>query len=304
MLVPLFCINDYFIYDSMAIMRSSEEIKKIIVEKAESDNRIRAVLLNGSRANTKILPDKFQDFDIVYVVNQIESFVSDHNWINIFGDILIMQLPDEMIFYNEKKRYSFSYLMLFKDGNRIDLTLFPVDKLKSEYINDSLTVLLLDKENLFPNLPPPDDKDYLIRKPTEKEFTDCCNEFWWVCTYVAKGLCRNEITYAKEMFEIPVRKMFFKMIEWYIGIENNFSVSFGKSGKHMKNYLSPELYEKILFTYPDHKPESIWDSFFLMTDLFSEFANKVSHPLHFNYNKEEEKNVKEYLEKLHKEKIA
>ena len=191
--------------------------------------------------------------------------------------------------------------MLFKDGSRIDLTLFPVDKLKREYKNDSLTVLLLDKDNLFPNLPPPNDKDYLIIKPTEKEFSDCCNEFWWVCTYVAKGLCRNEITYAKEMLEIPLRKMFFKMIEWFIGVENNFSISFGKSGKNMKNYISPQLYEKILFTFPDHKPENIWNSLFLMTDLFSEFANEVSHSLQFSYNEEEENNVREYFKNLRNE---
>jgi aminoglycoside 6-adenylyltransferase len=279
-------------------MRSSEEIKQLILEKAEKDSRIRASLLNGSRANSKIVPDKFQDFDVVYIVTDIESFLSDHNWIKIFGDILIMQLPDEMVFYNEKKRSSFAYLMLFKDGNRIDLTLFPKNKLQSEFTSDSLTVLLLDKDNLFPNLPVASDKDYLIKQPTEKEFTDCCNEFWWVSTYVAKGLCRNEIIYAKEMLEIPVRNMFLKMTEWLIGVENNFSVSFGKSGKYMKNYLSPELYEKILLTYPDHRSENIWHSLFLMTELFSEFANIVSQSLHFSYNKIEENNVREYLRQL------
>jgi aminoglycoside 6-adenylyltransferase len=280
-------------------MRSTKEIKNIILAIAENDARVKAVLLNGSRANPKTAPDKFQDFDIVFIVNEIESFLSDHNWIKIFGDILIMQLPDEMIIYNEKKRSSFAYLMLFNDGNRIDLTLFPKNKLQSEFINDSLTVVLLDKENLFPDLPPASDKDYLIKQPIEKEFTDCCNEFWWVCTYVAKGLCRNEITYAKEMLEIPVRNMFLKMTEWLVGVENNFSVSFGKSGKYMKNYISPELYKKILFTYPDHRSENIWNSLFLMTKLFSEFADKVSQSLYFSYNKIEEYNVKEYLEQLH-----
>jgi aminoglycoside 6-adenylyltransferase len=111
-------------------MRSSEEVKKIILEIAEKDGRIRAVLLNGSRANSKITPDKFQDFDIVYIVTEIESFLSDHSWIKIFGEILIMQLPDEMIICNEKKRASFAYLMLFKDGNRIDLTLLPKKLIK------------------------------------------------------------------------------------------------------------------------------------------------------------------------------
>src|SRR5580692_11757363 len=90
-------------------MRSSEEIKKIILEVAEKDVRIRAVLLNGSRANPKITPDKFQDFDIVYIVTEIESFLSEHNWIKIFGEILIMQLPDDMVLANEKKKPSFAY---------------------------------------------------------------------------------------------------------------------------------------------------------------------------------------------------
>ncbi|HLY70377.1 MAG TPA: aminoglycoside 6-adenylyltransferase [Puia sp.] len=280
-------------------MRPSEEIKKLILEKAEKDSRIRAVLLNGSRANPKIKPDRFQDFDIVYIVTETESFLSDHDWIRVFGEILIMQLPAEMEFPTGQKKSSFAYLALFKDGNRIDLTLFPKNKLQSEFVVDSLTVLLLDKDNLFPRLQPASDSDYLIKQPSEKEFTDCCNEFWWVCTYVAKGLCRSEITYAKEMLEIPVRNMFNKMIEWLVGVENNFSVSIGKSGKYMKNYASPELYEKNLCTYPDYKPANIWRSLFLMAELFGEIASKVSVFLHVKYNKEEEDNVRKYLEQLH-----
>jgi aminoglycoside 6-adenylyltransferase len=264
-------------------MRSAEEIKKIILDKAVSDPKIRAVMLNGSRANSKIKEDGFQDFDIVYFVTEVQSFSFDHDWVKIFGDILIMQLPDEMVIENENRSSAFHYLMLFTDHNRIDLTLFPVAKLETEYEKDSLSVLLLDKDNVFPNLPA-NDKDYWIRKPGQKEFTDCCNEFWWVCTYVAKGLCRDEITYAKNMFEIPVRKMFFKMIEWKIGMENDFSVSFGKVGKHMKNYLPPQLYKKILLTYPDYQVENIRRSLLLMTELFAEFAHEVSVVLNFRHN--------------------
>ena len=61
-------------------MRSNDEVKKLILDKANSDNRIRAVLLNGSRANNKVELDQFQDFDIVYIVYQIDTFTSDHSW--------------------------------------------------------------------------------------------------------------------------------------------------------------------------------------------------------------------------------
>ena len=61
-------------------MRSSEEIKRLIIDVAKNDDRVRAVLLNGSRANDKISPDKYQDFDIVYIVNDIESLISNKTW--------------------------------------------------------------------------------------------------------------------------------------------------------------------------------------------------------------------------------
>ena len=277
-------------------MRTEEEIFNLVLNVAKSDSRIRAVLLNGSRANPKAKKDKFQDFDIVYVVNNFDSFLSNHTWIDIFGERLILQMPKEMIigecYY---KNPSFSYLMLFKDGIRIDLTLFPVNKLQSEFERDSLTMILLDKDNLFSNLPASCEEDYLIKQPTEKEFTDCCNEFWWVSTYVAKALYREEIILAKDLLENPVRSMFLKIIEWTIGVKTNFSASFGKSGRNIKEYISSDLYNKILSTYPDSKIENIWEALFKMTELFSELAKEIKISLSLKYNLEEESNIKQYL---------
>ena len=72
-------------------MRTELEIKKLIIDKGLIDDRIRAILLNGSRANKKIFPDKLQDFDIAYIVTEIDSFISDHNWVDYFGERIIWQ---------------------------------------------------------------------------------------------------------------------------------------------------------------------------------------------------------------------
>ena len=283
--------------------RNAEEIKKTILEKAQADDRIRAVLLNGSRANTRLKPDPLQDFDIIYLVNELESFISDHHWISIFGEKLVWQLPDEMQSVDEDTGHqsvSFSYLMLFKDGNRIDLTLFPRNRFDSDFKMDSLTRVWLDKDSLFSNLSEPDEKDYLIKRPTERQFRNVCNEFWWVCTYVSKGLLRNEITYAKAMMENPVRQMFMKIIGWHIGVNTNFSVSLGKDGKYMRQYLSEKEYKSILETYADYKTENIWKSLFLMTELFSAFAKDVSEKLNFKYNQEEQLNTVAWLREQYK----
>ena len=284
-------------------MRNPKEIKKQVLDFAKDNKRIRAVLLNGSRANPDIKPDKYQDFDLTFLVSGLKNFTADLVWTDVFGKKLLQQLPDEMIIGNtkNKKPRSFHCLMLFEDGNRIDLTLFPVERFKSRFEKDSLTVVWLDKDNRFCDVEPPSEKDYFTSKPTKKEFFDYCNEFWWVSTNVAKGLAREEILYAKEMLELNLRPVFLKMTEWYIGSQNSFSVSIGKGGKFVKNFLPPKTYQQLLQTYTGTEIEENWKGLFTMVKLFSKFASDVTNLLGYEYNISEEKNAIKYLERLQKD---
>src|SRR5689334_18865597 len=117
-------------------MRSEKEMFRLILETARLDERVRAVILNGSRANPKAKKDIFQDFDIVYFVTELETFTRNHSWIEDFGERLILQMPDQMNLPGDDHhaRETFAYLIRFKDGNRLDLTLFPVEKIKSRFV--------------------------------------------------------------------------------------------------------------------------------------------------------------------------
>lgn len=207
-------------------------------------------------------------------------------------------MPDEMNLVKSQSQSSFAYLILLKDSVRIDLTLISIEKIKSGYKLESATKVLLDKDNLFSNLPVSNDSDFIIQKPDQKEFSDCCNEFWWVSTYVAKGLVRGEITYAMDHLNKPVRDKFMKIVEWYIGVEFDFKVSFGKSGKNIKRYVDENLWARILSTYPDSNSENIRQTLLNMNELFRELAIIVADNLNFEYNNIEDKNVSEYLSKL------
>lgn len=76
-------------------MRSEQEMMDLILNTAQKDERIRAVYMNGSRTNSNSPKDIFQDYDIVYVVKETDSFIKDEKWINQFGDLLMMQEPDK-----------------------------------------------------------------------------------------------------------------------------------------------------------------------------------------------------------------
>lgn len=83
---------------------------------------IKAVMLHGSRTNPNVTKDRLQDFDIVYVVDQMEYFLNN-DYVKRFGEVAIMQPPNKMTLFESENSETFAYLMQFKDGNRIDLTL-------------------------------------------------------------------------------------------------------------------------------------------------------------------------------------
>ncbi len=96
-------------------MRNEEEIITLILRVAEAIEQVRLVLLTGSKANPNAKKDNLQDFDIIYIVTQLDTFIVDHSWIDVFGERLIMQLPGEMM-VGERDQYAFHYLILFTDG--------------------------------------------------------------------------------------------------------------------------------------------------------------------------------------------
>lgn len=274
--------------------------KTTLLTLAEQDSRIRAVILNGSRANSLVTPDEYQDYDILFMVTDIDSIKKDNTIYNTFGQPAIQQLPDDMLLGNEGgvNPISYAYLMIYDDGSRLDLTLFPIDKLE-KYKRDSLSVVWLDKDGVLIDIPKSSDIDYHVQRPAQREFSEVCNEFWWCTTNVAKGLAREERLYAKDMMETVVRPMFLQLLEWKVGSEHNFSVSIGKSGKYIKQYLSTKSYNKVLRTYSNANVQNTWEAFSTMTAYFYELQLKLGKRLALEVNTKEAENTLKYIERIY-----
>jgi aminoglycoside 6-adenylyltransferase len=276
-------------------MRSEQEMLDLILETARRDERIRAVVMNGSRANPNAPRDRFQDFDIAYFVTDVEPYKNNFEWIQRFGEIMIMQMPEDMQDPPPEGMGSWVYLMQFMDGNRIDLGIDPLNRI-TEITADSQTVVLLDKDGLIPTLPPSSDRDYLPQPPTVKTFEDCCNEFWWVSAYVAKGLWRKEILYAKYYLDHYVRDQLMKMLDWVIGVRTQFTRNPGKYGKYVRQFLEPEQWELLLKTYSDADYEHTWEALYVTCALFRQLALEVAGHFGYAYPHEDDERMSAHLE--------
>ena len=274
-------------------MRTEKEILNLILNFAKNEGNIRAVVMNGSRANPNAPKDVFQDFDIACLVNDLAPYVRNDRIPSYFGEMLILQEPDNMGEPTPEDQWHYAYLMQFMDGNRIDLSFHAPERWKS-VTDDSLTIVLLDKDNCLGEIPPSTDIDYLPKLPTEKQFQDCCNEFWWMNPYVAKGLWRGELTYAKWMMEV-VQEQLMDMLAWYFGIKTDFKKAPGKQGKYIKGQIQPDIWAELEKTYSDANFEHNWESLFTAGNLFRRLAQAVATEFGFQYPQRDDDNVSAYV---------
>ena len=269
-------------------MRSEKQVYDTILNFARMDERIRVVTLEGSRTNINIPPDDFQDYDITFFVIDMQSFINDDCWLNVFGERLILQKPEDMELFPAVEK-GFSYLMLFTDDVKIDLTLLPLDLIDEYFTWDKLVKLLLDKDNRIKHPPVPTDIDYHLKKPTERMFDDCCNEFWNTTIYVVKGLCRGEILFAIDHLNDIVRKELLRMISWSVGVEQGFDFSLGKNYKFLKQYITEGLWKRLISTYNMDSYFHMWESLEQCMTLFREVSATVAHRLDYPYPPYDEK---------------
>ena len=255
-------------------MRNEEKMYGLLMDIAKTDDRILAVYMNGSRTNPNVPKDIFQDYDIVYVVQETKTFIEDKDWIHRFGKILYMQYPDENPDYPSDKENSYGWLMQFEDGVRIDLRVQTI-QFAQEHIHD-----------------------YRVKKPTETQFQACANEFWWCSNNIAKGLWREEMLYVQDMTNFIVRKQLEKMLSWKVGIGTDFQVSVGKSAKYLYRWLELEEYQKYLNTYFSGNVEEAWTEVLHMCDLFEQTAEYVGSNLGYTYNTAEGKAARGFLERV------
>lgn len=263
-------------------MRSEKQIYDMILNFAKADERIRMVTLEGSRTNRNIPPDDFQDFDITFFVTDMQSFTANDAWLDVFGERLILQKPEDMELFPAEEK-GFSYLMLFSDDIKLDLTLLPVDLTEEYFTWDKLVKLLLDKDNRIEQPPVPTDIEYHIRRPTARMFDDCCNEFWNTTTYVVKGLCRKEILFAIDHLNEIVRKELLRMISWQVGIQQGFHFSLGKNYKFLDQYIPEKMWKRLIATYKMDSYAQMWEALEQCMALFREVSAEVARRLGYGY---------------------
>ena len=266
-------------------MRTEPEMLDLILQTAKT-LKIDAIALSGSRTNPKAPKDEFQDYDVVYVVDDLDNLTSNLDWLDQFGTRMIEQ---HNILGNRRL-----YLMLFEDGNRIDLTLCPKEYIKEWVESEADFTVLEDPKGLFaPYSPNP--RRYWTSPATEKDFEKSCNEFWWVSAYVVKGICRNQVIYATDHLYGICQQELLKILAWQVASERGV-VDIGKNNKYLFNYLPAEIEKEFSNLLDFSSLDKITQSLLATMELFHHEAQNLAQKMGFDYDKEEAEKMIDYAE--------
>ena len=266
-------------------MRTEAEMLDVILKTAET-LQVEAVAMSGSRTNPKTLKDEFQDYDVVYLVENFEELISDLSWIDQFGKRIIEQ--------EIRLGHRRLFLMLFEDGNRIDLTLCPKEHIQEWVDSEAGFTVLEDTENLFePYFPNPE--RYWITPATETDFEKACNEFWWVSAYVVKGICRHQVIYATDHLYGICQQELLRVLAWQVASDKG-TVDVGKNYKYLFNYLPTEKEKEFSDLLDFSSIDKITQSLFATMQLFHQEAQYLANKMEFDYDKEMAEKMIQYAE--------
>ena len=245
--------------------------------------------LSGSRADIHSLRDQFQDYDVVYIVENLEDLISDLSWLDQFGIRLIEQ--------HNVLGHRRLYLMLFEDGNRIDLSLCPKEYIQEWVESEANFEVIKDDNGLFEAYQP-NAKRYWTAPPSEEEFAASCNEFWWVSAYVVKAIRRSQLIYATDHLYGICQQELLKVLAWQVTSDRG-AVDIGKNYKYLFHYLPAEK-EKVFSALLDLSSiEKVGQSLFATMKLFDGEAQELAQKMGFTYDKEvAEKMISYAKEKL------
>ena len=265
--------------------RSEAQMLRLISQTAKT-LQVEAVAMSGSRTDTKAPKDEFQDYDVVYVVDDLDNLTSDLAWLDSFGKRIIEQ--------HNVLDHRHLYLMLFEDGNRIDLTLCPKDHIQEWVDSEADYTVLKDEKGLFDSYTTSPQR-YWTSPASPTDFEKACNEFWWVSAYVVKGICRNQLIYATDHLYGICQQELLKVLAWQVASDKG-TVDVGKNYKYLFNYLPAEKEKGFSALLDFSSKEKITQSLFATMQLFHQEAQSLAHKMGFDYKKDVAEKMIEYAE--------
>jgi len=208
----------------------------------------------------------------------LNPYITKDEWKKEFGNP-ISGFSDDGDYHDGQRWYT--RLTIYDDGFKIDFGFQSVEMAK--YANEMpLYRIYLDKDDILPTPDVTDERKFYVKQPTQEEFLDRINAFFYDTSYVAKALARNEMFFVKYM-ESVLQEKIKKLLDWYIGIQHDFNVNVGLMGRYYRRYLDDDIWQMLLATYSNGDRYASANGLIHMFEFVEFLGRFIAKKLGFKY---------------------
>lgn len=209
---------------------------KRLVEWAERQAEIRAVVVVGSRASSLRPADEWSDIDLVLAVRDPQTYLTDAAWLSVLGDPMLTCIATL-----EGQTFRAAW---FEGGAKFDFIIVASGSMRaaallmrlvarwpalrhllplgasqqlatfSDTIGKGMRVLV-DKDRWVSRLQRARIQRPIRVAPTEAEFSNAVSGFWSWALWTSKILQRGELWRAKRSCDHEMKEMLLQMLDWH-----------------------------------------------------------------------------------------
>ncbi|MBX3085781.1 MAG: aminoglycoside 6-adenylyltransferase [Anaerolineae bacterium] len=254
---------------------------------------IRAILLVGSLARRDSPSDAFSDLDLVLYTVDPEQY-ADSAWLSTLGSVLIgvMERWDNG---------TPEHLVFFADGTKIDFAFPPFSELQDEVARGYLRgvyrrgyQVLLDKDGLAGQLQPCPYHPAPVEPPTQAEFLETVNGFWFWALRTMQAIQRNErwVTYYRDG---KLKNYLLRMLEWEARQRGQDT---WHGGRFIQHWAGDDTLTALEQAFAHFSADDMRRALEATLVLFERLSAQVADGYHFSYPAQTVANVRQHLHTL------
>lgn len=193
------------------VNQTYEELLASILEWAQGEDAIRAVIQVGSRVRQDHPADEWADLDLMFYATTPEIYIESAGWIEMIAPVWIA-------IQSRTAGGDPEQLVIFEGGYSVDFVFCPWNGcLKSLRMTHCSSEALVCYWIATASPPAFSQKHPLRQPPTPADFDRWCNMFWYVSIYIARQIRRGDLWLAK-IRDAQQKECVLRMLEWHTGV--------------------------------------------------------------------------------------
>ncbi len=247
-----------------------------------SSDKLNAALLLGSQARGDNKADENSDADIVMFVDDPDYFLVSDEWLHNIGAFHIAFVEDSLDGSKERR-------VLFDGALDMDFIVRSTGTIDNIATDEIVSILsngyqiLVDKIGIQEKM-----ASLAIRKkafsiPTEQDFNNLVNDFWYHCVWTVKKLKRGELWTAKFCLDSYMKWKLLSIAELYMRVKRGVDYNTWYSGRFLEEWAEQWIREALSFCFAHYDVKDIQAALLSTMELFRSLAVETAGKLGYSY---------------------